>query len=67
MFNRNTIPIFPWLLVVYWILLPAVAFGQPSARELVFLNWSEYMDPDLIRRFEKQYQAKVAGNGWQRL
>ncbi|MGD8932780.1 MAG: spermidine/putrescine ABC transporter substrate-binding protein [Chromatiales bacterium] len=39
--------------------LPTPASGQPPPRELVFLNWFEYMDPDLIRRFEQQHQVKV--------
>lgn len=28
-------------------------------KELVFLNWSEYMDPDLIKKFEDQHNAVV--------
>lgn len=40
------------------------AFGttwaaEPPPRELVLLNWSEYMDPDIIARFEKTHNAKV--------
>lgn len=30
--------------------------GQP---ELVFLNWSEYMDPELLRDFEREYRVTV--------
>lgn len=34
---------------------PAVA----SAEELLFLTWSDYMDPALIQEFERQFKAKV--------
>lgn len=27
--------------------------------ELVILNWSEYMDPDLVKKFEEKYDARV--------
>lgn len=30
-----------------------------STRQLVFLTWSEYMDPELITAFENKYAAKV--------
>ncbi len=32
--------------------------GQ-SPRELVFLTWSEYMDPELIERFEHEHDVRV--------
>lgn len=35
------------------------AVEKSAKRELVLLNWSEYMDPDLIDRFEEQYNAMV--------
>jgi spermidine/putrescine transport system substrate-binding protein len=35
---------------------PATAAEQ---RELVLLNWSEYMDPELLQKFEQQYGVKV--------
>jgi len=31
--------------------------GEP--RELVFLTWAEYMDPDVITEFEEKFNAKV--------
>jgi spermidine/putrescine transport system substrate-binding protein len=46
-------------MLVFWLYGPACAFGQSTPRELVFLNWSEYMDPALIQRFEQRYQVKV--------
>ncbi len=33
-------------------------FASPK-NELVFLTWSEYMDPDVLSAFEKKYDAKV--------
>ena len=30
-----------------------------SGQELRIYNWSEYMDPDLMQRFEQRYQVKV--------
>ena len=41
------------------MLLASVSFGQSSPRELVLLNWSEYMDPELIEDFERLYKVKV--------
>lgn len=32
---------------------------QGVKQELVFLTWSEYMDPDLIKEFEDKFNAKV--------
>lgn len=41
----------------------ANAAGQPPAaqpaRELLFLTWSDYMDPAVIREFERKFKAKV--------
>jgi len=30
-----------------------------SNNELVFLTWSEYIDPEIVTAFEKKYQAKI--------
>lgn len=42
------------------LLLPT---SSPAAtetdKELVFFNWSDYFDPELIARFEQQYNVKV--------
>ncbi|NNJ94201.1 MAG: spermidine/putrescine ABC transporter substrate-binding protein [Halobacteria archaeon] len=35
------------------------AFGQTSPRELVILNWSEYIDPELVEKFEKMHHATI--------
>ena len=38
-----------------------VSAQEPTTgkRELRILNWTEYMDPDLIARFEEQFNAKI--------
>ena len=46
------------------VFLSSLAFvadapARAEPRELVLLNWSEYLDPDLIAKFEKQYNAKL--------
>ena len=33
--------------------------SAPVARELVFLTWTDYMDPALIEAFEQQFNARV--------
>ena len=35
------------------------AFGQSSPRELVLLNWSEYLDPELVEKFEQQHNVRL--------
>jgi spermidine/putrescine transport system substrate-binding protein len=46
------------------VFVSAVAFAadstlHPKPRELVLLNWSEYLDPDLVEKFEAQFNAKL--------
>lgn len=40
---------------------PCVTLAAEAAdsRELVILNWSEYLDPELVSAFEKQHKVKV--------
>lgn len=33
--------------------------SSDKPRELVLLNWADYMDPELLRAFEQKYNAKV--------
>ena len=40
-------------------LFPFVLTQAAESQELVILTWSDYMDPELITRFEKQYNAKI--------
>ena len=49
-------------IILMMIPLVALAGDDPTAskpRELVFLNWSEYMDSELVREFEQQFNAKI--------
>ena len=46
-----------------FVFVSSVAFAadsslHPEPRELVLLNWSEYIDPDLVEKFEKQFNVK---------
>lgn len=48
--------------LVFVVMAFAVATGDAWAdarRELVFLNWDSYVDPALIRAFEKRYDVRV--------
>lgn len=39
----------------------AIAASKPSPkRSLVVLNWSEYLDPELVEKFEQQFNAEVS-------
>ena len=47
-----------------FVFLSSLAFAadsslHPEPRELVLLNWSEYIDPDLVEKFETQFNAKL--------
>lgn len=46
------------LLFVSSLLMAADSPSQSTTRELVLLNWSEYLDPDLIAKFEQRYNVK---------
>lgn len=41
------------------IVLPVFPIYADEPQELVFLTWSEYMDPALIEKFEARYNARV--------
>lgn len=55
----------PWLAIAGAALfvLGTIGFTGAAAgeeqRELVLLNWSEYIDPELVQAFEKQHGVKV--------
>ena len=47
-----------------FVFLSSLAFAAdssllPEPRELVLLNWSEYIDPDLVEKFETQFNANL--------
>jgi spermidine/putrescine transport system substrate-binding protein len=41
------------------MVVASVAVGQPATRELVLLNWSEYLDSKLVDKFEQEYNVKL--------
>ncbi len=41
------------------LFVPGNACAGSTKQELVFLTWSEYMDPDIIKEFEEKFKAKV--------
>lgn len=46
--------------IVLSLVILFLSLGPAHAQEeLVLLNWSEYMDPGVLRDFEKKYNAKV--------
>ena len=50
------------ILVTPAICLGAAEDAQPISsepRELVVLNWSDYLDPELVEEFEQEFNAKV--------
>ncbi len=51
------------LLSLSAITLPAAAGDAATPaplRSLVLLNWSEYIDPELVKKFEQQFNVKVS-------
>jgi spermidine/putrescine transport system substrate-binding protein len=47
------------LLFVSSLLMAADSPPQSTTRELVLLNWSEYLDPDLVKKFEQQFDVRL--------
>lgn len=45
--------------LLFFLVVSSSAFGQLPPRELVFLNWSEYLDPELVEKFEQQHNVKL--------
>ena len=52
---RNYVITLSALLLLY----PGIISHATEPRELVFLTWSDYMDPELVKKFENQYNARV--------
>ena len=50
-----------WLILLCISLFTQVtaASDHPASEQLVLLNWSEYMDPDLLRKFEALHGIEV--------
>ncbi len=47
------------LLGMCWLMFSGAVPAASPSRELVILNWSEYMDPALIEGFEQAHQVKI--------
>ena len=45
--------------LVLCLLISSSTFAESAPRELVLLNWSEYLDPDLAKKFEQQHNVKL--------
>lgn len=50
---------FHFLVVVSIALLSYIPSASAAERQLIILNWSDYMDPALIEKFEQRYGVKV--------
>lgn len=48
------------LMIVFALFVFGIALSACSQRETLYvLNWGEYMDPDLIREFEREHNVRV--------
>lgn len=45
--------------LILFMLISSSVFGQSMPRELVLLHWPDYLDPDLIEKFELQHNVKL--------
>ncbi len=48
----------PCVAVILLSLFTQISYG--AERTLTILNWSEYLDPELVQRFEQKYRVKVS-------
>jgi len=44
---------------LFFIVCSATNFAQAEPTELVILNWSDYIDPELVEKFEQQFNVKI--------
>ncbi|PLX88561.1 MAG: spermidine/putrescine ABC transporter substrate-binding protein [Desulfuromonas sp.] len=49
-----------YLLIILVVLLVSPVFAAQPPRELTILNWDDYLDPELVTRFERENNAKVS-------
>lgn len=49
------------LIIAVFILTlnPGIISAATEPQELVFLTWSDYIDPELVKKFEEKYNAKI--------
>jgi len=48
-----------YAILFFFVAVSSSAFAQTSPRELVILNWSEYIDPELVEKFERTHKVRV--------
>ena len=59
MITYNSIRMLVGMILLFSMLAPSSVFAESPPRELVLLNWSEYLDPELVERFEQQNNVTV--------
>jgi len=59
MMNRNSISSLAGVILLITMLVSSPVFAESPPRELVLLNWSEYLDPELVEKFEQLHNVKV--------
>mgnify|MGYP001818648762 FL=1 len=59
MLKRVLITFRTLILIPALLLWPLLSSYATESTELVFLTWSEYMDPELIKKFENKYNARI--------
>lgn len=59
--NRQTQSAPLFFFAVGWLILliPMVLSAKEPKAEITFLNWAEYVDPDLLAKFEREHHIKV--------
>ncbi len=43
----------------YLLLFSTNSFAQDPENRLTILNWSDYLDPDIVAEFEEKFDAQV--------
>lgn len=60
MSSRRTPPLLGLILSIAALLYGAMAHaGNGASRELVFLTWADYIDPQVVKDFERRYDARL--------
>lgn len=63
LFQRTIPHVFSTTLMTFMLVLPITTVAdsqdQPHVPELVLLNWSEYIDPALVKKFEAEFKVKL--------
>ena len=57
-----TLDIRLWIMLAFSAMALALSIqtqAAPAAPQLVILNWSDYLDPELIQQFERRHQVQV--------